>query len=211
MEKFQFSEVIVFTDRPEMFPEASCVAIPRIQSIKEYSNLMLTVVTDFIETDFFLVIQFDGFILNGDCFREEFYNYDYIGAPWSGEIEQLSVGNGGFSWRSKKLAEAVKKEAAREFIEEAEDLFICQSKRTILERDYGCRFASREVAAKFSFEFPAVSYPTFGFHGVFHLPVLYRESLDFLLSHLPERMSREGPAKALFNLTMKTLGEPPIR
>jgi hypothetical protein len=203
MSKFKFAKVLVFTDQSKFFPEAQCVIIPKIQSIGQYSNLMLSVVTDFIETEFFIVSQFDGFILNGGCFREEFFNYDYIGAPWNSEPEHLSVGNGGFSWRSKKLADAVKKEAAGQFVEDAEDVFICKTKRSILERVYGCRFASREMAAQFSFEFPAVSHPTFGFHGVFHLPALYQQNLDFLTSNLPQRMSKDGPAKILFDLTMQ--------
>jgi len=65
--------------------------------------------------------------------------------------------------------------------------------RDTLERA-GCRFAPKAIASHFSVEFPAVPYPTFGFHGIFHLPTVYREMPDFLLDHLSDRIvkSRSG-------------------
>jgi len=58
-----------------------------------------------------LLVQPDGFVINPDKWDNQFFEYDYIGAPW----EQVPhsyldpwgkphrVGNGGFSFRSKKL------------------------------------------------------------------------------------------------------------
>ncbi len=204
--KYPFEQRIVFTDRPEYFPEAQCVKIPKLQSIVQYNNLMLRVVPDFITTPFFLVVQFDGFILNESAFDTVFFEYDYIGAPWSGEPELLCVGNGGFSWRSKRLADAVK-ECVRDLnIDEPEDIVVCQRLRQGLENRMGLRFATRSVAQRFSFEFPAVDVPTFGFHGVFNLPLLYKNNIDWLVHHLPSRVLMEGPGFNLFVLTMDALG-----
>ncbi|MFM6811478.1 MAG: DUF5672 family protein, partial [Dolichospermum sp.] len=74
----------------------------------------------FIETEFCLVTQGDGFIINPQFWSEEFLNYDYIGAPWRKQshlvnsqgqtvnildLNKNRVGNGGFSLRSKRLLE----------------------------------------------------------------------------------------------------------
>jgi hypothetical protein len=166
---------------------------------------MLLVVPDFIETEFFVTVQFDGFVLNASLFDPVFYNYDYIGAPWNDEPEETCVGNGGFSWRSKRLADAVKMSLERSQFVEAEDLVVCKRLRRRLETESGCVFAPRDVASRFSFEFPAVPYPTFGFHGVFNLPALYVNDIDFLISHLPERVFQPGAAFNLLYLTMDAL------
>jgi len=131
------------------------------------------------------VIQYDGFVLNADQFSPHFLHYDYIGAPWP-NYEVNEVGNGGFSWRSRRLVHAV---AQLDYPDptEAEDLYICRTMRETLERA-GCRFAPKAIASHFSVEFPAVPYPTFGFHGIFHLPTVYREMPDFLLDHLSDRI-----------------------
>ena len=204
--KYPFAESLVFTDRPEWFPEAQCIQIPKLQSIWQYNNLMLKVVPDFIRTPFFLVIQFDGFILNESAFDEVFFEYDYIGAPWNGEPEQSSVGNGGFSWRSKRLAEAVKACTNDLQVTEAEDVMICQRLRPRLEQREGLKFASRSVANRFSFEFPATDVPTFGFHGVFNLPLVYKDNIEWLIGQLPNRVLLESPGFNLFVLTMDALG-----
>ena len=56
---------------------------------------------NYFDTDYVLTFQSDGFILNPDAWTDEFFNYDYIGAPWGDN--RYAVGNGGFSFRSKKL------------------------------------------------------------------------------------------------------------
>ena len=93
-----------------------------------YSLFMLYALEYFIDTDFALVVQKDGWVLSADNWREDFYDCDYIGAPsvaaltinaagdrsvydgyvWQGELgradlEVFPVYNGGFSLRSKRL------------------------------------------------------------------------------------------------------------
>ena len=206
LERFPFARALIFTDRPELFPGLDCVLIPKLQSMEQYNRLMLLIVPDFIQTEFFMTVQFDGFVLNASLFDPVFYGYDYIGAPWNGEPEETSVGNGGFSWRSKRLADAVKASLGGDEVLEAEDLIVCKRLRGRLEAGSGCVFAPRSVASRFSFEFPAVDHPTFGFHGVFNLPALYRDDIDFLINHLPDRVFHPGAAFNLLALTMDVLG-----
>lgn len=37
---------------------------------------------DYIETDFVMLVHYDGFIVHPELWRDEFLDYDYIGAPW---------------------------------------------------------------------------------------------------------------------------------
>jgi len=146
-----------------------------INSLKDYNQFNLKYLNDHIETDFVMVAEHDGFILNPEAWSDEFLNYDYIGAPWLMD-GKLVVGNGGFSIRSKRLLELVQKD---DFIQlgnksdhryaENEDWVIGVVKREYLENK-GIRFAPVELAKKFSFE--SQGRPNhkwqgqFGFHGL---------------------------------------------
>lgn len=186
-----FSQVLIYSDRPEAWPGLPVIPVPTLRSINEYNLLITREMAKHLSADFVLVIQYDGFVLNADQFSPHFLHYDYIGAPWP-NYERHDVGNGGFSWRSKRLVQAVAQIDDYD-PSEAEDLFICRSRRDWLEK-LGCRFAPKAIASHFSVEFPAVPYPTFGFHGIFHLPSVYRESPEFLVDHLNDRIlkSRSG-------------------
>ena len=96
----------------------------------EYGLFVLYALHRFIRTEFALIVQDDGWVLNGDAWREEYCNYDYIGAPshlgrvlsrgtatyftkfqWVEHLPDDAVRvdfvmNGGFSLRSKKLLQA---------------------------------------------------------------------------------------------------------
>ncbi len=96
----------------------------------EYGLFVLYALHRFIETGFALIVQDDGWVLDGRQWRDEFFEHDYIGAPvhlarvaaggrthylrgfqW---VEHLAdpaakidiVMNGGFSLRSRKLLRA---------------------------------------------------------------------------------------------------------
>jgi hypothetical protein len=189
--KFNFDRVLVFTNTPENYSGYQCVQIPVMTSSEAYSNLVLQQVPEFLETDFVLIAHYDGFILNGDQFSPHFYHYDYIGAPWP-MWKVHNVGNGGFTWRSRKLCHAARRLTEGRQILDAEDLYICRLHRIALEAKFGCRFADEGLASHFSFEMEVPPYPTFGFHGAHHLPALYREQLDFLFEGLPDRIFVHG-------------------
>jgi hypothetical protein len=197
LEQHQFDRVVVFTDTPDQFGGIPTVGIPTLNSQEAYGNFVIHHLPQFIETDFILIAHYDGFILNGDQFSPHFYHYDYIGAPW--HWTENAVGNGGFSWRSKKLCLAAREVGVGISMKEPEDAFICREKRGILEQQYGCSFPDVGLASHFSFETMIPRFRTFGFHGAFHLPALYRENLGFLLENLPDRLLvEEDPAAAIF-------------
>ncbi|AUI65935.1 MULTISPECIES: DUF5672 family protein [Glaesserella] len=100
-------------------------------SYLEYNLFMLYGLGQFINTDFCLVVQNDGWVINGNNWKDDFFNYDYIGAPvpdlievvnnqyvrrfdidfWQKHKDNLPPNiyesqNGGFSLRSRKLLNA---------------------------------------------------------------------------------------------------------
>ena len=182
---YPFDSVTVFTDQPQYWPQYRTVLISKMQSAADYNSIILKELPKVIETDFVIIAQFDGFILDGSRFSETFFNFDYIGAVWPQFTEQR-VGNGGFSWRSRKLVQATQSYLDL-YGAEAEDLFICRHLRPLLEREHGCRFADEAVANAFSHEIVPGDGSPFGFHGVFHLPLVYRSSPAYLVDNLPER------------------------
>lgn len=177
-------QVLVYSDRPECWPETAIHRIEPITELATYNRLITQRLAEDLRADHALVIQYDGFVLDASEFAQLFRHYDYIGAPWP-HFATHEVGNGGFSLRSRRLVEAVARQPYDASI--AEDLFICRQLRPRLEQQDKLRFAPREVAAHFAVESVPVPWPTFGFHGVFHLPAVYRERIDFLLEHLSLR------------------------
>lgn len=144
------------------------VTIPTIYSKNEYSAFIIKELHKYIKTDYCLIVQHDGYILDGSKWSDDFLKYDYIGAPWL-ENDGLNVGNGGFSLRSIKLLTAV---ANDDYIPPIgpEDITICRVYRPYLEEKYGLKWADSETADRFSYELREPKTGTFGFHGKFHKP-----------------------------------------
>lgn len=144
------------------------VIIPAITSKRQYSVFIIKELYKHFDTPYVLVIQHDGYVLNGDAWNPEFLNYDIIGAPWL-YIDDRNLPNGGFSIRTKRLQEILGKD---DFIEvcDPEDEVIGRLYRRYLEQKYDIRFPTEELADTFSFELRAPICKTFGFHGKFHEP-----------------------------------------
>jgi hypothetical protein len=120
----------------------------------------------FVSTPYALVIQWDGYVVDPAVWRDKFRAYDYIGAPIPTKEGEV-VGNGGFSWRSRKLMAAA---SALPVVKQIpEDVLISVTFRRTLEREIGVRFAPLDLARVFSHELGPHSGPTFGFHGQFNL------------------------------------------
>ena len=162
--------------------------IEKLNSVDEYSAFVLRRLHAYIETEFCLLIQTDGFIVNPELWSDEFLKFDYIGAPftdykvWHTFLpesfrELLSSGafhekrwpmNGGFSLRSKKLLELTS-HCPFDFENTAEDNYFNIIHRQWFESN-GIKFAPRTTAYRFSRENPLRNVPfsfedCFGFHG----------------------------------------------
>ncbi len=169
----RFGAVRILTSLPHQHP--SIVTIAPISSREAYSSFVVKQLNSYVDTLFALIIQYDGFILNPDAWRDEYLDYDYIGAPWWEEQEYI-VGNGGFSLRSKRLLaltqqdEAILDPTELDPSDAPEDWYICVMIRPDLEQR-GIRFAPAELAKQFAFEggdehFGVTWTNQFGFHGL---------------------------------------------
>jgi Protein of unknown function (DUF5672) len=163
---FSFGSVKLLTSIDDTDPRV--VKIDPIDSTIAYSDFCIKELWKYIDTDYALIFQHDGFILNPDAWTNEFLEYDYIGAPWY-YLKNIHVGNGGFCLRSKKLMKLV----GENYIKiggnfHPEDMWICNKAKPFLESK-GIKFAPREIANKFSKEGDERGIfwnGEFGFHGL---------------------------------------------
>lgn len=121
----------------------------------------------YVDTDYVLIIQSDGYVKNPTAWMDEWLSYDYIGATWWYN-DKFNVGNGGFSLRSRKLLQILATD--RNIVRtHPEDHHICRTYGRYLTKKCGIRFAPDEVAKKFSIEGYKQKDKTysgqFGFHG----------------------------------------------
>lgn len=163
------ARTIWFTDIETEVPGVEIIQIPHIYSKKEYSDWMMKELGNQpITTTHILVIQADGYVLDGSCWEDEFMKYDYVGAPWL-EQDGYNVGNGGMSLRSFHLHKALADDPIIKGIQ-PEDVGICRIYRDYLVQKYNITFAPDDLAHRFSYELHEPKQPTFGFHGKFHPP-----------------------------------------
>lgn len=140
------------------------------QRRKDYSKFMFKELTKHFDTSHVLTIHADGYVVNADAWDNSWLEYDYIGATWWYK-DNMNVGNGGFSLRSKKLCDILAYNELEGQQYHPEDHHICRTYRASLEA-LGVKFAPEEVANKFSIEAYNVAPPynryngQFGFHGV---------------------------------------------
>lgn len=184
LDQADFGAALLLSDKaPGPNPRIEWRRIDPIRSRAEYSRFMLQQLAAHVETDFALCVQWDGYVLDGSRWRPDFLDYDYIGAPWPHFDDDYRMGNGGFSLRSRKLLTATAKLPYSPG--EPEDITICRTHRTWLEKHESIRFAPEAVASDFAFERLPSSGREFGFHGIFNMrELLARPQFIELLASL---------------------------
>jgi hypothetical protein len=167
LEQIKPAKVIFFSNILYNDPDFECIEIENI-NLNQYSEFVIKEAWKYVETSHLLIIQWDGYVLDSTAWREEFLDYDYIGAPWR-YGDGRNVGNGGFSLRSKRLHQVI---AQDKFIDvyHPEDEVICRLYRGYLSNKYKIKYAPDDVAHRFSFEMHKPMCSTFGFHSYFHKP-----------------------------------------
>jgi hypothetical protein len=162
-----FAEMILVShEKPEKLP--SDIFFIKIEKTthKQANEFTYKILHKIIKTDYMLGIHDDGFVINPHLWRNEFLDYDYIGAPWKQEKRINRVGNGGFVLKSNKFIQLTQYLPYANTNEDGE--------LTNLYYDYftanGCKYAPLLLAAKFSLEsrIPECEYNLnncFGFHG----------------------------------------------
>lgn len=182
-----FGDVVWISDNPPppcLDGLARWVEIPQLAGRGAYSHFMLRELVRHVATEFMLCVQWDGYVLDPAAWNPAFLEYDYIGAVWPHFREGGTVGNGGFSLRSRRLLEACA--TLPQSSTEPEDVYICRVMRPRLERDHEIRFAPPELAERFAYERKVPAAPTFGFHGCFNLvPFISDREATALIGELP--------------------------
>jgi hypothetical protein len=168
MSQCHFGDAILFTDTP-VPTRARIVPIERIRSREVYSTFLVKQLVHHITTPWVLVVQWDGYVLNGARWNSAYLDYDYVGARWPDHHDGADVGNGGFSLRSARLLQALASDRFAVPENPIEDDLICRAWRPALEAEFGIRFATGMIADNFAYEGSHPDWPTFGFHGVFNL------------------------------------------
>lgn len=132
-------------------------------SIDKWNYKIIYELHNYVQTDYAMLIHADGYVINPSAWREEYLQYDYIGAPWplpnddysyltpTGEL--VRVGNS-VSLRSKKVLQLPSQlglEWRSYYGNTNEDGFLCCHNRDVL-KEHGVKFAPFEVALHFSKE-----------------------------------------------------------
>lgn len=154
----------------------------------QYSTFMMYALHSFVDTDHALVVQDDGWVIDGNNFNLDWYEYDYIGAPthcaltaekyyynwtWQQVDEPMYViQNGGFSLRSKRFMQAPTNYGIMNKTHNVipfcnEDVQLSGFIRKDLEK-VGMRYAPDDVAKFFSMEYCGP-----GFHDDFDFSTLF--------------------------------------
>ncbi len=158
------------------------VQIEHIPTIEDYSKFCINDLHKYVDTEYCLLVQWDGFVLDPTSWENSFMEYDYIGSPWvvkDWSIDDFNfpeklrgqrvVGNGGFSLRSKKFLEVSSELFRQNKLTRfhPEDIALSVWYRSELEKQ-GIRFAPPDLARKFSIEGSDDVYEKqFGFHGFY--------------------------------------------
>ena len=156
-----FHDIKLITDVPISHDNIKVCYIDKISSIDQWNYNIFFNLTNYIDSEYAILIHDDGFIINAESWRQEFLEYDYIGAPWAycnncfiaKSGEHIRVGNS-VSLRSKKLMDIPNrlKIPWQKFDNNYnEDSQICVHNRHIFV-DNRIKFAPLDVAKYFSHE-----------------------------------------------------------
>ena len=168
-EYLEFNKCILFSDQQYNHQYIDTVKIDKITCMDDYDRFIFKELHKLIDTDYLIILQWDGLIIDNISWNNRYRDYDYIGVPWSFDDYGNVVVNGGFSLRSKKLLTALTDDVFEIVHNKAEDDDICRGYRSSLEEEYGIKFAPLSLAEKFSYESSVPTQSTFGFHGAYNL------------------------------------------
>src|SRR5580765_1911744 len=191
-----FGDVLVLTDRVAQFkrPGRRVVAVPDWPTKQGWSRSFWYDVPLHVHTSHSLCIQWDSWVVDPSMWRDEYLQYDYVGAPWWYK-DGLNVGNGGFCLRSTSLLRYVRKHRAQfPCLTDLDDDLYCRKYRPSLEHA-GFEWAPENLALQFAFETtrPDPTARHFGFHAAYNFDYGCAGSEERLLERA-RLMARSGYA-----------------
>lgn len=161
LDQIMFNRALLITST-DFVPTDSRITTIRVDngftSVDDYDNFIAKKLADLVDTKFVQIVQWDGYVLNGSAWSDEFLNYDYIGAPWYWKPESM---NSGFSLQSVKLLKELQKQEYEKIT--PYDLTLFNNYRAALETN-GFKFAPSTLSSKYSVENQPYD-GQFGWHG----------------------------------------------
>lgn len=183
--KLNFGKKIIYTYKePTIDPGDFEIKIIDEVPYEDFNEYITEFYANSFDTEFMINFHCDGFIQKPEAWNDNFLNYDYIGAPIILNFQNINkssqntvfpvIGNGGFSLRSKKLCQKIKKLKeinylpkylncfngsfiSEDFYQKLpfyfrhEDVYIGLFCKDILE-SYGFKFPDENIASMFSTE-----------------------------------------------------------
>jgi hypothetical protein len=199
-------EVITFSDR-SIIDGAKFVPIRQQINLYDYSEIVLKQLWPHVETEYVLIIQWDGMAVNPTMWTDEFLKYDYIGSIWPWPQQGINMGNGGFSLRSSRLIDACRDTEVKlgGFAGQNEDIAICVEHRKLLQDKYNIKYAPAELAQQFAVENEWLGTKTFGFHGMWNIPRFLPEAdIRYVIDNMPIRFWKDlSKVQPLLNILVE--------
>lgn len=172
----KFKSVKLFSHyNPKNLDNIDFIKIESFNNVEEWGKFIIYELHKYISTKYIILIHDDGYIVNSDSWNDEFYKYDFIGAPWPEPKDKFSfrtdtneivrVGNS-VSLRSKLILELPSRlslpwKRFHGFLHE--DGFLNVQYRNELIK-HGVNFPPLEIAEKFGREVTESNFDPFTFH-----------------------------------------------
>ena len=177
--KFAKKILVTTSDKAQKYDDIEVFEYD-IKNRDVYSYFCIKELYKYIDTDFCLIVQPDGFVVNPFMWCESFLEWDYIGAPFVPKVTETALicygklqkwqnfnnlphvnGCGGFTLRSKKFLIAGSEldyppNKIHSHNALAEDFFLCVEQKQTLESKYKIKFAPLGLACKFATEWGIV-------------------------------------------------------
>lgn len=168
--KVEPREVLIYTDRPELLaiPGARVELVPDWKDKRKLMEFFSYEAWRPATAPFIFYLEWDAGLCDVTMWRDEFLSTDYIGAIWWYQDGSPNVGNGGFSIRSRRLAEF--QASVRSKWPSYHDNMLCRDRRKEFE-SAGFVWASEALANDFAFEgFDRLGFENnlkhFGYHSI---------------------------------------------
>jgi hypothetical protein len=167
-----FADVLVCSPQRIDVPGTQWVNVPKWPDRLAVQNFLWYEMHDLVKTDWFLMTQWDAWVIDASQWRSEFLDYDYLGAPWWYD-DGLNVGHGVL--RSRRLMRFLANNREAFPLEHPEDELLSRRYRPALEQA-GFRWPSEQLASQFMFECtrPSANSRHFMFHDSFNFPFVLK-------------------------------------